>query len=365
MGWLFFYLSLAIGVSFLCSILEAVILSVSPAYVEALGQRDPKAGGTLRRMKEDIDRPLAAILSLNTVAHTVGAAGVGAQSLVLFGDGFVALTSAILTLLILFLSEIIPKTLGAYYWQRLAHFTVVVLPPLIWLLYPLVFLSQKLAGLLASEEHMSNISREEIRAMADLARKEGVVSEQESRIMKNMLLVRQLKMRDIMTPRPVVFSLPAEMRVSQAIEAHPDMIFSRIPLYQEDQEDIHSVVLKDDILAASRDQGDTSLLSLAKPIQVVPETASFYQVFETLLGQRTHIALVVDEYGGLAGVVTIEDVIETLLGIEIVDESDKETDMQAAARAQWERRARASGMDIASTEQSRDEGADAEGTERR
>lgn len=342
---LIFYLFLALSVSFFCSIMEAVILSVTPSYVEALEQKTPKTGATLRQLKSNIDRPLAAILSLNTIAHTVGAAGVGAQALVLFGSAYVAVTSAILTFLILIFSEIIPKTLGAFYWQKLVVVTVRVLPVLIWLLYPLVRLSQKIAGWLTSEQNMAVVNREEFQAMTDLARKKGVFSEQESRILKNLLWVGKLKVKDVMTPRPVMFTLPADMTVGEFMEKHPEVRFSRIPIYDTNWEDIQSFVLKNDImLEASREHSDTKLRSLGRNIKIVPEVVTLILIFEQFLNQRDHIAIVVDEYGGIEGIVTMEDIVETLLGIEIVDETDVTIDMQAMARRQWTKRARALGL---------------------
>jgi len=342
---LIFYLLLALGVSFFCSIMEAVILSITPSFVEALEQKAPKVGATLRHLKSNIDQPLSAILSLNTIAHTVGAAGVGAQAAIVFGNAYVAVTSAVLTFLILIFSEIIPKTLGAFYWQRLATAAARTLPPLIWVLYPLVLLSQRIANWLSSEEQMSSVSREELWAMTDLARKEGIFGDRESRILKNLLRVGKLRVKDVMTPRPVMFTLPADMRVEEIMEAHPELTFSRIPLYEENKDDISTFVLKSDIMQeASRERLDTPLRDLGREIRVVPEVVTLIYIFEQFLNEREHIALVVDEYGGVVGIVTMEDVVETLLGIEIVDETDSAIDMQAMARQQWTQRARALGL---------------------
>jgi len=342
---LIFYLLLALGVSFFCSIMEAVILSVTPSYVEALQQRSPRTGTALQRLKSRIDRPLAAILSLNTIAHTIGAAGVGAQAMVVFGSEWVAVTSGVLTFLILILSEIIPKTLGAFYWPRLVGLTVRILPGLIWLMYPFVWLSQKISAWLSPEKHLPVVSREELQAMTDLARKKGVFTEPESRLLKNLLLANTLKARDIMTPRPVMFTLPKSMTVGEVMEQHPQIRFSRIPLYDKTTDDIGSFVLKHDIIMeASQAHMDTGLSTLARDIMMVPELVTLIPLFEQFLNQRDHIAMVVDEYGGIEGLVTMEDIVETLLGIEIVDETDGTMDMQAMARRQWARRARAMGI---------------------
>lgn len=339
------YLSLALGVSFLCSIMEAVILSITPGFAAAFERNSPHAGAVLRELKADIDRPLAAILSLNTIAHTVGAAGVGAQAMLVFGSGYVAVTSAVLTLLILVLSEIIPKTLGAVYWRSLAGPTALLLSILIRFLHPLVWLSQLVTRMVSGKRSIYTISREEIRAMADIGFQEGVFREQESKILKNLLRLGKLKAESIMTPRPVVFALQADMTVGEVVEKYPELKFSRIPIYTESPEDIRFFVLRNDILLeASRGNTGKQLAELGRKILVVPEMVSLLYLFDQILDQREHIALVVDEYGGLAGLVTLEDIVETLLGIEIVDETDPTMDMQELARRQWERRARALGL---------------------
>ena len=345
MFWLLFYLFVALAVSFFCSILEAVILSVTPSFVEALEQKSPVIGARLRYLKLHIDRPLAGILSLNTIAHTVGAAGVGAQSLLVFGSAYVAVSSAVLTFLILILSEIIPKTLGALYWKRLTPMAVRVLPVLIWSVYPLVILSQKIAHWLSRGRRGPVVSREELQAMTDLARRLGLFSRQESRILKNLLLVGKLKVRDVMTPRPVLFLLPSDMTVGEVVNRYPKIRFSRIPIHDGDPENIHSFVLTNDvILEASQGRPHTPLSELAREIKVVPETMPLILIFEEFLSEGEYVAIVVDEYGGIEGIVTMEDVMETLLGVEVVDESDLEADMQALARRQWTKRARALGI---------------------
>ncbi|MDQ1333368.1 MAG: magnesium and cobalt exporter, family [Thermodesulfobacteriota bacterium] len=345
MFWLIFYLLLALMISFFCSILEAVILSVTPSYVEALEQKSPAIGAKLRQLKLNVDRPLAGILSLNTIAHTVGAAGVGAQSLVVFGSAYVALSSAILTFLILILSEILPKTLGVLYWKRLTPMAVRVLPVLIGSVYPLVILSQKITGWLSSGKRVPVVSREELQAMTDLARKLGLFSKQESRILKNLLWVGKLKVRDVMTPRPVLFTLPADMTVGEVMSRYPKIRFSRIPIYDTGPENIHSFVLTNDIiLEASRDRPNAILAPLGRCIKIVPEMMPLILILEQFLSESESVAMVVNEYGGIEGIVTMEDVVETFLGIEIVDERDVDSDMQAVARRQWTKRARALGI---------------------
>ncbi len=338
---LMLYLLLALGVSFLCSIMESVILSVTPSFVAAFQKQSSKTSNILYKLKANIDRPLAAILSLNTMAHTIGAAGVGAQALIVFGSAYVAVTSAVLTLLILVLSEIIPKTLGALYWRELAPATARFLQILIWLLYPLVFLSQKLTQLLSSGENITTLSREEVQAIADIGFNEGVFHEQESHILKNLLRLTKLKARDVITPRLVMFTLPADIKVGEVFKEYPEIKFSRIPIHYRNREDIRSYVLQNDILLEMAD-GNLSkkLCSLEREILVVPEMIPLIHLFEQFLKERESIALVVDEYGVVAGIATMEDIVETLLGIEIVDETDPVVDMQALARQQRARRFR-------------------------
>ncbi|MFO8084560.1 MAG: CNNM domain-containing protein [Desulfobacterales bacterium] len=345
MNLLLFYLFMALGISFLCSLLEAVLLSITPGFAESTEYRSPRTGAILRKLKENIDRPLSAILTLNTMAHTIGAAGVGAQALLLFGSESIAIVSAILTILILVLSEIIPKTLGALYWRKLAPLSAYILKWLIILLYPLVLLFMKLTQIISRGKVTHSISYEELVAIADIGYKEGLFREQESKIIKNLLLLRKLKAYDIMTPHTVMFKLPADMTIGEVVAKFPDIMFSRIPIYRNNPDEIDSFVLKSDIyMEASRNNQDKMLNLLRRDLPAIPETVTLIQLFEQCLKQRQYINLVVDEHGGIAGILTMEDIIETLLGIEIVDETDLITDMRAMARQQWQKRARKLGL---------------------
>lgn len=345
MSLLVTFVLVALAVSFLCSILEAVLLSVTPGHVAALAARSPRSGERLQRMKEDIDRPLAAILSLNTIAHTVGAAGAGAQGARVFGEAYLGLISAVLTLLILFFSEIIPKTLGAVYWRQLAPPVTLVLQPIIWSMWPLVKLSELTRTLIVRSPLASAVSREEMAAMARLGHQEGVLDEGESRVLESLLRFRTLSVRDVMTPRTVVMALPGEMPVSEVVSDPARLRHSRIPIYQGSFDSVTGYVLKDQVLLqAAEGSPDTPLRELSRELQVVPETLSLPRLFERLLAHGEHIALAIDEYGGVAGVVTIEDVVETLLGLEIVDEADSVEDMQQLARERWRKRAERLGL---------------------
>ena len=345
MGLLVFYVALALGVSFLCSVMEAVLLSVTPSYVAALEREGDPIGEQLHEMKEDIDRPLSAILSLNTIAHTVGAAGAGAQGAVVFGEAYAGIIAGVLTLLILVLSEIIPKTLGAVYWRTLAPAVVHTLVPTIVIMWPLVKLSQGITYLLSDDENSDTFSREEFTALAEIGEEEGVFEEKESRILRNLFRFNSLRVQDVMTPRTVVFDLSEHKTVGDVVSDHDEFRFSRIPVYDDTRDDITGYVLKDEMLLhAAQEDLDVPLKDLRREMLVVHETLPLPDLLERLLDGLEHIALVVDEYGGVAGLVTMEDVVETLLGLEIVDEADSVEDMQALARKQWFKRAQELGM---------------------
>lgn len=342
---LIFYLSLAIGVSFLCSMLEAILLSVSHSYIAILERKGTISGKLLRRYKEDVDRPLSAILSLNTIAHTVGAAGVGAQAQLVFGDAYVAISSAVLTFLILVLSEIIPKTIGATYWRSLAPSAARTLRVLMFLLYPLVIMSQAITRWLSQDKSVPSFSREEFSAMADLGVEEGVFEEEESRIFKNLIRFNSLRVKDIMTPRTVVVGFDENLTVGDISDNVERLHFSRLPVYGNERDEVTGYVLKNDLLLMMA-RGETSLKlkELKRNILIVPEMTPLQDFFERLMRKQEHIAIVVDEYGGFAGVVTMEDLVETLLGMEIIDEVDTIEDMQKMARKKWVERAQRLGI---------------------
>jgi len=355
-GLLVLYVALALGVSFLCSIMEATLLSVTPSYMAALEQEENPMGEKLRGMKEDIDRPLAAILSLNTIAHTVGAAGAGAQAAVVFGEAYIGVISAVLTLLILVFSEIIPKTLGAVYWRDLAPSITRILVPTIWSMWPLVKLSKGITRLLSSGEERVPFSREEFTALAELGQEEGVFEEKESRILKNLFRFNSLRVKDVMTPRTVMFDLPEETTIGEVVEEYDEFRFSRIPVYSGTRDDVTGYVLKDEmLLRAAQEEHQVKLSDLAREMLVVRDSLPLPDLLERLLDKLEHIALVVDEYGGVEGIVTMEDVVETLLGLEIVDEADSVEDMQALARRQWFKRAKQLGMVQEAVEESSSE----------
>lgn len=347
MELLVFYLILAIAVSFLCSILEAVLLSITPSYIAVLEKNKQKAGPILKKLKKDIDQPLSAILSLNTIAHTIGAAGVGAQAQVVFGNAYVTATSILLTLAILIFSEIIPKTLGATYWKKLSGFAARTTQILVVITYPFVLLSKGITRLISSEEKQPTVSREEFSAMAELGHEEGIFEREESNIFKNLIRFNSLRVKDIMTPRIVVVKYPEAISVKEVLDQKEELRVSRMPVYGKDEEDITGYVLKNDLyLNFSEGNGERTLKEIKRDVLIVPENISIKTLFERLLENQEHIAVAVDEYGGFSGVVTMEDVVETLLGMEIVDEIDAIDDMQKLAREKWRERARRLGIPL-------------------
>lgn len=322
-------------------------MSITPSYIAVLEKNEHKSGPILRELKKDIDQPLSAILSLNTIAHTIGAAGVGAQAQIVFGNAYVTLTSIILTLLILVLSEIIPKTLGATYWKKLASFAARTTKILIVITYPFVLLSRGITHLLSSEEKQPSVSREEFSAMAELGHEEGVFEEEESNIFKNLIRFNSLRVKDIMTPRIVVVKYPEEKTIEEVMNEKEELRVSRIPVYGKNEEDITGYVLMNDLyLNHSKGSGAKTLSDIKREVFIIPENVSIKTLFERLLESQEHIAVVVDEYGGFSGVVTMEDVVETLLGMEIVDEIDAIDDMQKLARQKWRERAKRLGIPL-------------------
>ena len=348
------YLCVAIGFSFLCSIAEAVLLSVTPSYIAQLREsaaegdspKAAKSAETLARLKKNVDRPLAAILSLNTIAHTFGAAGVGAEAAALFG-GYVGVTSAVLTLLILVLSEIIPKTLGATYWRGLAPTVGWIVSGLIWAMYPLVLLSDGLSKLISPQGTHGVVTREEIAAMATLGAQSGNLEHSESRIFANLLRFRELTVADVMTPRTVVIAFPQSLTADELFEKNPNLPVSRMPIYKEKLDEVTGFVHKSDLLLArARGEGGKPLADFRRDLTTVRDEATLSELSDLLLGSGAHIAAVTDRFGGLDGVVTLEDLIETLLGLEIVDEHDAAPDMQKLARKKWEQRAKRLGIPL-------------------
>jgi CBS domain containing-hemolysin-like protein len=347
MTLLIVYLLIALFFSFLCSIMEAVILSVTPSFIATkLGEKKSYAL-ILQKYKDNIDRPLAAILTLNTFAHTVGAAGVGAQAQLIWGNQYLSLTSAILTILILFFSEIIPKTIGANFWKELVGPTVFVLRVLMIILYPFVIVSQLITKIFNINKYKSVLSRSDFSALAKIAEKEGVFASGESKIIQNIARFHKLKVKEIMTPRTVLFAAQEDMTIGQFYSAHPNLIYTRVPVYRKSIDEISGYFLKNDMLSKIIEgEQNLPLKDLKRDIILVYENLPIPNLYDRLTQHKEHIAIVIDEFGGTEGVVTMEDVFETIIGIEITDETDHVVDLQKTARESWEKRAKRMGLDI-------------------
>mgnify|MGYP001291481122 FL=1 len=356
MSLLFGFFFASILFSFLCSILEAVLLSITPAYVSIQEQTGSHIAADLVRFKDDIDRPLAAILTLNTIAHTVGAIGVGSQAALIFGESMLeiagvpiisleALIAGLMTLAILIFSEVIPKTIGANKWEALTPFTIASLKIMLVVLAPLVWTSQYITRHLKKDKDKPVLSRTDFLAMAKLGTESGVLEESEQTIIHNLLRFSKVLVKDVMTPRIVVNTASEGITVREFQNVNANLPHSRIPVYREKNDNITGYVLRDDILLNLAETQDHILLkALRRDIVVVHRTVPIPDLLDTFLIKKEHMALVVDEFGGMEGIVTMEDIIETLLGLEIVDESDNEADMQALARSNWERRAKRLGI---------------------
>ncbi len=338
MTLLFLYLFFAVFISFTCSLLEAVILSVTPSFVSSEAKEGKKYAIVLQSLKDNVDRPLAAILTLNTIAHTVGAAGVGSEVNKIYGDQYVAVASGGLTLIVLIFSEIIPKTLGASNWKRFAPLAAYTIRLMILVLYPLVYLMEKISELVGGKD--KNIfTREEMIATAEIGVGHGALKKKESNIIKNLLMLDNIFVYDIMTPRSVLLALPSSQTIEEVIADHKPIRYSRIPIYEENMDNIVGMVHRYQILEASSNDLDTKKLKeIMTSIHSVPEDISVSACLDQLIHRNDHIFLVVDDYGSTMGIVTLEDAIETLLGVEIIDEFDSVADLRAYAVEQWKKR---------------------------
>jgi len=319
--------------------MEAVLLSTPNSFLIVKYENGNSWANKLLKLKSNIDKPLSAILSLNTVAHTIGAAGVGAQAVIIFGDEYFGLVSAILTILILVLTEIFPKTIGARYWRSLAKYTSSIIRVMIFITYPLVLISAFITKAISKNRQEQTTSREEIAALASIGNDEGVFSDKEHKIIQNLLKLKNVRVTEIMTPRVVLVVADENLSLADFLKNKDYLKFSRIPIYSGKDENIMGYVFRQSVFEKlAEDQHELKLRDIKREIIVVPETMFLFTLWEKLLEEKEHIALIVDEYGGLDGIVTLEDIIETLLGLEIIDEKDTITDMQKFARDRWKAR---------------------------
>ncbi len=336
---LLFYLFLALFVSFLCSIMESVLLSTPKSFLKVKEKSGYKSATTFVKLKNNIERPLSAILSLNTVAHTIGAAGVGAQATKMFGELYFGIISAMLTLLILVFSEIIPKTIGARYWRRLALVSGIIINTMVIITFPLVIMTGYITRLFSRNINELSVSREEISAMANIGTEEGIFDEKENKIIQNLIRLKTVKVSEIMTPRVVVTVADENMSLKEFLIKKEFLYYSRIPIYSKNNENITGYVFRQTVFEKlAEEETNLKLRDICRKIVVVHEFQTLLNLWEVLLEKKEHIALIVDEYGGMDGIVTMEDIIETVLGFEIVDERDRIIDMRQYARKRWNER---------------------------
>jgi|TARA_B110000908_G_C10241061_1_gene446093 CBS domain containing-hemolysin-like protein len=340
MTLLLIYLTIAIGISFLCSVLEAVLLSIPPSYVEQTSTTNPKAGELLARLKNRLDESLSSILILNTFAHTMGAAGVGAQASRVFGTQWETLIAVLLTLAILYFSEIIPKTLGATFWRRLAIPSAFIIAWLVRLVYPLVWIATRITRLFSNGVN-NEITREEIIALASLSHKDGTLFAHENDYLGNILNLREITTEQVLTPRSVVHMLDKNTTITAALDNAQTQHFTRMPVFGENIDDIVGKVIKRDLYDAERKGlGGKPVSEISRPIQRVSEKLPVQKLLDQFIKNRAHLFLVEDEFGQNAGIVTLEDAIETFLGREILDDNDTVADMQEFARGRYRDRLR-------------------------
>lgn len=336
---LLLYLFLALFVSFLCSIMEAVLLSTPQSFLIVKREEGSPWAGTFVDLKTNIDKPLSAILSLNTVAHTIGAAGVGAQAVKVFGEASFGIVSATLTILILVITEIIPKTIGAKYWRNLAKLCSYIIRGMVVVTYPLVLMSTLITKMIANGNKEQTTSREEIAVLASIGADEGIFSNKEDKIIQNVLKLKDVKVTEIMTPRVVVAVADETLFLKDFLKNKDYLRFSRIPVYLDNDENITGYVFRQTVFEKlAEDQFKLQLKDIKRDIVIVPNSIVLFTLWERLIERKEHIAMIVDEYGGLDGIVTMEDIIETLLGLEIIDEKDTIIDMQKHARERWKER---------------------------
>lgn len=358
------YILLALSVSFLCSMCEAVLFSTTHSHVELMVQSGKRAGYLMRQHKENVDRPIAAILTLNTVAHTAGSVGAGAEAALLFGNDLIGIITVLLTLLILIFSEVIPKTLGAVYWKPLSPYIAYVIQGMIVIFYPAVWAFERLTRLLTPKEKEPTVTRSELEVLAEISSDEGALEKTEHVILTNLLHLSAVHVSDIMTPRTVMFSLQQDMTVGELLQRNRVLPYSRMPIYDETTDDIKLFVLRNEVLmTAAQDRHDTPLKELARPLHSVPESMTVDTVLDEFTARQQHMFLVFDEYGGTAGIITMEDAVESLIGVEITDESDLVADLRELAQQRYQRQQELLGIISQQRTTPKDETADEAGEE--
>lgn len=336
---LIIFLLCALCTSFLCSILEAALMSTPISYITLREEEGLKAATRLKRYKQDPSRALAAILSLNTISNTIGAAGVGRQATILFGSQWFGLVSALTTILILVFSEIIPKTIGTSRWKSLTGFTANTIHILIIILYPIVVAVEFLQKLISGSRSDISVSRDEIGAMADVAEETGELEEDENEIIQNIINIDEIEAKDAMTPRVVAAIAPESMSIKKFYKDRRFLHHSRIPVYADNDEYITGYILRMDALQLmAEDRFDCTLSEIKRDVDSFPENTTIDKIWDKMLKSKEQIAIIINDYGSFQGLLTMEDIIETVLGDEIVDERDVVVDMQQLALDKWKKR---------------------------
>lgn len=334
MDLLILFFLLSVGVSFLCSILESVLLSISMSYVAVVEKESPTTGALLRSHKENINKSIASILILNTIANTLGAAAVGAQAAKIFGNDAVVYVSVVLTFAILFFSEIIPKTIGAIYWKQLAGLAAYIIRGFIWITYPVILMTLAVTNKISKGKRDAHaMSKEELLESMYMSEDEGMIDEKESDFIENILNVSNIKVSQVLTPRSVVFALDESMTIKEVMETQPAIFkFSRIPVYQNSLEEVTGLVLTKKIFKQALIDDTIMLKEIKKSIFSINENIPVSKALDLFITKKDHMFLVRDNYDQTEGIVTLEDCVETILGIEIMDESDTTEDMRELAK---------------------------------
>ena len=349
MSLLLTYFFLALSVSFLCSVAESTLLSVSVSFVRTLEIKGNKSAGLLKKLRDNIDRPLSSILSFNTIANIVGASGVGAQATAIWGDAYFGVVSATLTIIMLLLAEIIPKSIGARYWRTLAIPVAMMVNVMIYIMYPVVWASKGITRMVSGNRPQKKVSREDIAALTEIGLEEGIFAESESKTIKNLLRLRSVKANEIMTPRTVTVSIQEDTCLSDFFENPEVRKFSRFPVHDKNPDNITGYVLKYDITdQLGKGNGNMLIRDLRRHVVICYEHITIPKLFDILLKKKEQFAVLIDEYGGMSGIVTLEDIIETIFGFEIIDERDAQADMQQLAKDKW--RARAENLELKNVE---------------
>jgi CBS domain containing-hemolysin-like protein len=333
MDLLVLYFFLAVSISFVCSILESVLLSMNMSYISVLEKDRPTIGALLRGHKNNLNVSIASILILNTIANTLGAAGVGAQAEAVFGGEAIFYVSIVLTFAILFISEIIPKTIGALYWKQLAPIAAYAIRFFIFITYPIIILTLFVTNRISKDsDGMNSLTKQELIENTLLSEDEGVIDEKESDVIENVLQLNDIKVNEILTPRSVVFAIEESTPISEALKNKDIFHFSRIPVFKESIDNVTGIVLTKQLFRQALEDDKVSINSIKKDIFKINENIPVSKVLDKFIKKKEHMFLVIDNYDQTEGIVTLEDCVETILGVEIMDESDSVEDMRVLAK---------------------------------